>query len=358
MRVVQLIDSLETGGAERVAVNYANELFEVIEFSALVVTRKEGELKSFLKQNVEYLFLNRKKIFDINAILKLRSFLIKNKIDFLHAHNTSYFFAFLIKLTYPKIKVVWHDHYGDSEFLNKRGKLIYKLVLPFFFGVIVVNNKLKVWIENVIGNKNVIYLPNFPVLDSNSFVEKTFLKGEDGKRIVCLANLRFQKNHFLLIDAAKQIIDVYPNWTFHLVGVDFKDDYSKQIFDKIKDFNLEKNIFFYGSCTDISNILRQSDIGILTSDSEGLPMAFLEYGLSKLPVVCTKVGEIPNIISNYEDGILVESRDVESFYLNLKRLISEVDLRKKMGEKLLDTIQKNFSSKSVISNYLKWLNNV
>ena len=45
MRVLQLIDSLEVGGAERLALNYANALSERITLSALVVTRKEGALK-------------------------------------------------------------------------------------------------------------------------------------------------------------------------------------------------------------------------------------------------------------------------------------------------------------------------
>ena len=58
MRMVQLIDSLETGGAERMAVNYANSLSDVIEFSGIVVTRKEGSLSSELHNKVAYCFLN------------------------------------------------------------------------------------------------------------------------------------------------------------------------------------------------------------------------------------------------------------------------------------------------------------
>jgi len=76
MRIVQLIDSLEAGGAERMAVNYANVLSEKIAFSGLVATRKEGVLKNQLNEGVQYLFLNKKKALDINALFRLRQFMV------------------------------------------------------------------------------------------------------------------------------------------------------------------------------------------------------------------------------------------------------------------------------------------
>jgi len=70
MRIIQIIDSLDIGGAEKMAVNYANALSNRIEFSGLVVTRKEGELKKQLIKKVNYLFLNRKSTIDIMSVLK------------------------------------------------------------------------------------------------------------------------------------------------------------------------------------------------------------------------------------------------------------------------------------------------
>ena len=61
MRVVQIIDSLDAGGAERMAVNYANAMANEIEFSGLVTTRKEGDLKPQISINVSYLFLKKKR---------------------------------------------------------------------------------------------------------------------------------------------------------------------------------------------------------------------------------------------------------------------------------------------------------
>jgi glycosyltransferase involved in cell wall biosynthesis len=53
------------------------------------------------------------------------------------------------------------------------------------------------------------------------------------------------------------------------------------------------------------NILSQSTIGILTSASEGLPLALLEYGMAKIPVVVTNVGEMPAIVRDDINGYVV-----------------------------------------------------
>ena len=115
MRIVQLIDSLEAGGSERMAVSYANTLANKIEFSGLVATRKEGVLLDQINPSVSYLFLNKKKQLDFNALFRLRSFVLKNKITHIHAHSTSFFLAFLLKLICPFVKLIWHYHYGNNK---------------------------------------------------------------------------------------------------------------------------------------------------------------------------------------------------------------------------------------------------
>ena len=79
MRILQIIDSLEAGGAERMAVNYANALVDTIEFSGLVATRKEGALLDQMNSNVSYMCLNKKGTFDLKAIFVLRKFVKGNK---------------------------------------------------------------------------------------------------------------------------------------------------------------------------------------------------------------------------------------------------------------------------------------
>lgn len=356
MRILQIIDSLEAGGAERMAVSYANALAERIEFSGLVTTRKEGPLAQQLEANVSYLFLNKKGTLDLKAIARLRTYVKNNNIEIVQAHSTSFFLAFLLKLSCPNVKLVWHDHYGDSEFLSKRPVMALKIILPFFNGIISVNQNLKVWAEQSLKFEKVVYLPNFPTEEMESS-EKTFLKGIEGKRIICLANLRPQKDHFLLLEVAKKIKESHPDWTFHLVGKDFEDAYSRKIKELILQYNLGKTVYLYGSKQDIKNILDQAVICILTSQSEGLPVALLEYGLHKKPVVVTNVGEIPSLVVNGSNGFLTEAHDEKLFYNALTKLMENKVLKTDLGNALHKTIFKNYSQTTVIEKYLNWLQN-
>lgn len=339
------------------AVNYANTLVNEIEFSGLVATRKEGSLLYQINPNVFYLFLKKKRQLDFKALLRLRSFVLKNKVTHIHAHSTSFFLAFLLKCICPYLKVIRHDHYGNNEFLATRPYSVLKLTTYFFNGVIVVNQKLRNWSEFKLKAKNVIYLPNFPT--EEMFIEEhTILKGVEGKRIVSLANLRAQKNHFLLLEVAQKLKQSHPDWSFHLVGIDFEDEYSRQIKKRIEKYGLESNVFLYGSKQDIGNILSQSDIAILTSKSEGLPVALLEYGLYKKAVVVTRVGEIPMIVQHGENGFIVDSNGQDLFYQSLVDLIENESLRSDFGSALYDTVQADYTVDSVIKKYLNWLQTI
>ncbi|WP_395059634.1 glycosyltransferase family 4 protein [Flavobacterium sp.] len=356
MRVLQIIDSLDAGGAERMAVNYANALAHEIDFSGLVVTRKEGPLLSQIDDKVKYLCLNKKGTFDFKSLFYLKKFVRENQVKFIHAHSTSFFIAFLLKLLCPNLKLIWHDHYGDSEFLSKRPSFVLKITIPFFSKVIAVNHKLKDWVEQKLNFKKVVYLPNFPTI-ANEVLEKTILKGNNEKRIVCLANLREQKNHVLLLKVAEKLKKSHTEWTFHLVGKDFEDDYSKYIKELISKNELKNNVYCYGTREDIKNILDQSQIGILTSSSEGLPIALLEYGLYKKPVVVTNVGEIPLLIVNYQNGFSVVSNDEDLFYTSLVKLIDDHVLMNVFGEALYKTVYDDYSKETIIKKYINWLQN-
>ncbi|MBK0370730.1 glycosyltransferase family 4 protein [Flavobacterium agrisoli] len=355
MRIIQLIDSLEAGGAERMALQYATVLAEKVAFSGLVATRQEGELKNEIPDNVAYLFLNKRKTLDWRAVARLRKYVLKNDIAFIHAHSSSYFLAVLVKLTLPKLKIIWHDHYGNSAFLANRPSRILRFCAPFFWGIIAVNQGLKDWSQKKLHFKNTVFLPNFPLLKTKENTVKTILKGESGKRIVCLANLRPQKNHLLLLKIAQQLQDSDPAWTFHLVGKDFQDDYSKTIKQEIQQRDLQQQVFLYDSCSDVSAVLKQAQIGVLTSSSEGLPVALLEYASVGLPVVVTLVGQVPEIVKQNGNGFVVASGDDAAFVQSLQKLIHDVRLREKFSANLQQRVQEQYSAQTVIKKYLHWV---
>jgi glycosyltransferase involved in cell wall biosynthesis len=349
LKVIQLIDSLNPGGAEMMAVNIANGLAEEGIESHICATRLEGALKAKIKSDVGYLFLDKKKIIDFKALKCLYLYIKKNDIQIIHAHSSSYFYGFIIKLVNKNTRLIWHNHFGNSIKLPKRKLMLLKLFSVKFDYIISVNQLLKDWTDKKIRASNNCYLPNFAELSDTS--KTTELKGEEGKRIVCLANLRKEKDHFTLLKAFNLVKKKFPDWSLHLVGKDLNDLYSFQLTSFIKNENLKNHVFLYGSCNDIQFVLDQATIGVLASKFEGLPVALLEYGLVKLPVVVTDVGECNKVVTNLIEGFVVCPEDEFILADGITKLINDEELRIDFGEKLFQKVNLNYSKE----NYIKQL---
>ena len=161
MRIIQLIDSLAPGGAERMAVNYANALSDKVAFSGLVATRKEGDLKKQLHTGVAYFFLNRKSTIDLTALFKLRRYVLAHQVSIVHAHTSSFLLAVLLKCTCPRIKIVWHDHNGNRVLNKGSYNRVIKWFSYFFNGVFTVNSELESWAKTHLKVSKVRFVSNF-----------------------------------------------------------------------------------------------------------------------------------------------------------------------------------------------------
>jgi len=350
MRVLQLIDSLNPGGAESVAINLANELVPYIEKSFLCSTRQEGALRSKLIQQVHYLFLNKKNTFDLQSLSNLHKFIKRNKIRIIHAHSTSFFLAVLIKLLNKKIDIIWHDHYGKSEFLDSRRFRVLKFFSKKFSHIFSVNKELEKWAIENLNCQSVSFLPNFSVLKvSNN--SSTKLNGKDGQRIVSIANLRTQKDHSTLLHAMRIVQSTYPDWSLHCIGSNNSDNYALKVESLMKELDLAESVFFYGAQTDIYSIILQCEIGVLSSISEGLPLALIEYGLGKIAVVVTDVGQCQEVVGDC--GIVVPSMNKDKLANGLMTYIKNESKRSFDSERLFKRIQNNYSKDAIVLEAVK-----
>lgn len=353
MRIVQLIDSLNAGGAERMAVNFANALSKKIAFSGILATRKEGVLKQEIKQIDNYTFLGRKNKFDINAIFLATKYIKKNKIDIVHAHGSSYFFGVLIKIFNPRIQLIWHDHYGNRAVDNKQ-KNVLKICSFFFSKILTVNDDLRIWSLKNLNCKHVFFVPNFS--DLRTTQGKTILKGEDKTRIVCLANLKNPKNHSTLIKAFISSGIYKENWTLHLIGKDFKDEYSNNLKSIIKEKGLENSIFIYNACQDVKNILSQATIGVLSSTYEGFPVTLLEYAQAKLTVISTSVGYCKELIKHNSNGLLFDPLDSDNLSNHFTYLTNNPEICTNFATLFQNEMAEKYSKEAIINKYLNLIN--
>lgn len=350
IRVIQLIDSLEPGGAERMAVTIANGLLEEVGFSGLVTTRLEGGLKATINKKVGYAFLNKKKAIDIKALIRLRDYIKANKVNTVHAHGSSYFFAVLLKLTMPSVQIFWHDHFGNRV-TSREGYFLLRLFSVFFSGVFTVNEALKDWAQKKLWVKDVAFLSNF-TSESENEIPVTFLKGTPNKRIVFLANLHHPKNHILALSSFLASKIDREGWTLHLIGKDKQDDYSQELKNFIHQNNLQDAVFIYGTCTDVKSILKQAKVGILVSSYEGFPVTLLEYGMAELTVISTDVGYCNTIIQNNKTGYLIPSDNNELLTEAFIKLANESHKNDTLAKNLNTFVKNNYAPEKVIQKII------
>lgn len=346
MKVLQLIDSLDAGGAERIAVTFANSLASEIEASHLCVTRAEGVLNDELDSKVQYQFIRKKKTLDLKALLRLKKYVKQHGIQIVHAHTTSYFFASLLKLFYPKIRLIWHTHLGERVSTKRRDNRALYLCSFLFSEILTVNEELRAWGEKNLATKSVDYLPNFVDLDKYD----RFSNLERAPRIVCLANLKAPKNHQNLIEAFATISSKYPVWRLGLAGKDFDDSYSEELKKTISNLQLEERVVILGQQQEVEKLLSGASVGVLSSDSEGLPMALLEYGAAGLAVVATDVGHCKAVVDTM--GLLAPPGDPEALANALEIYLLDSQKRMDDGRLFKEHIAKNYSVKAVLPKLL------
>lgn len=335
------------------ALNLTNSLVSRIEYSGICVTRKEGLLTNQIKPEAGYIFLEKKNAFDVKAILKLHKYIRKKKVEILHAHGASFFLGCLIKLLNPRLKLVWHDHYGNRPVKKITAFPVLYVCSVLFNGIIAVNKDLLNWANTNLLCKNTGYIPNFL---ANEFSKKIVFHNQENEEwnLVCIANLKTPKNHQNLLKAFKIVLKKYPQCNLYFIGKKYGDKYERQIDLFLVKNNLQKKVFLTGEEPNVDQYLGNAKLGIISSDSEGLPMALLEYGIAGLPVVCTDVGECAAIIGG--NGKIVVVNNPDALAKGILYYLGNEEVRKQDAGNFHKFILENFSEDKIIIKILGFYN--
>lgn len=347
IRIMQVIDSLEMGGAERVAVNLANLLPREIFQSYLCVTRHGGPLARQVGSHVALVPLNRRGRFDVAALYRMAAYCAREEIQLLHAHGSSIFLARISALLSNSPAAVWHDHYGRCE-LGGRPPWLYRIATRGA-GVIAVNRPLLEWSRTklAVPEDRSWYVPNWvePVPAAPVAPD---LPGSSGRRVVCVANFRAQKDHITLLRALARVKEVVPDVHLLLAGDATEPRYAQYVRTQIGLLQLAGNVTCLGPREDVVSILEASDVGVLSSVSEGLPLALLEYGMAGLPVVATDVGQCSEVLDQGRVGALVPRSAPHQMAEALIRLLQSPELRAHQGAAFKQHVSSRYSPDAAV----------
>ncbi|GAB6011851.1 glycosyltransferase family 4 protein [Viscerimonas tarda] len=245
-----------------------------------------------------------------------------------------------------KKKSLVHLHGGEYLMRKPKNRVLlylFKKILTDGKKVIVLSSIEKDSLSKLYGYPNAEILHNS--IDTNTpykIVDK-----KDGEKLQILFLGRIDK-HKGIYDMAKAFEKLYPEHSFRFVlcGTGPLEDYSIETFGKIMgdDFSFEGVV----SGNNKLRVISESDIYLLPSFYEGLPISLLETMSAGIIPVATPVGSISGIITDGENGVLIEKCNPEDIYLKLKALFNDPERIKKLSVNARGTMIENFDVKPMI----------
>lgn len=309
MNILHLINDLRVGGTEKSLVNYCindNKNYNII----LSFGPSENFVKLLESKNIKLIKLNILKN-PIKTILNLRKIIKENDIKIVHSwmyhsHLISFIFYFF------GIKVFWSIRNQDITKNNLGNKtfLLVKLLSflsNFFVERIFYNSRMAKTTHTNMGfpeKKSQIVFNGFftddrEVDQSDELVMK--LKSYRKMNYFILGSIgRYHevKNQLMFLQSLKQLKEKSDLKFLGLfVGKGFEEN--SYFLKKIKDYNLNDNIFKIEFCENMKKIYSLIDLSVLTSKNESFPNVVAESMMYGTPSISTDVGEVRKIISDY-----------------------------------------------------------
>ena len=168
--------------------------------------------------------------------------------------------------------------------------------------------------------------------------------------IIHVSNFRPVKRISDLVYAMAIVTKEEPNAKLTLVG-DGPDRISvERLVDSLK---LRRNVTLTGFRSDIPNLMRCADIGVLCSETESAPLTLLEGMSTGLPMISTKVGGVPEIIQDGKNGLLIPSKHPEELAEAILQLYKDQKLRRRLGENARKTVLEKYTAEKVVNQYLE-----
>ena len=359
MKILQIINNLGSGGAEKLISDFVPLMKEKGHKVEVLLLQKKGSIyiDDLESKGVRVTCISEYRLYSINHILNLRSFINNNQFDLINVHlfPTLYYLGLLSLLGTIKPKIIYTRHYTKSK---RTHNIIYSALDRFIYKgydkVIAISDSVKEEIinEGKASEDNIEVISNGVDIDkfTNSTpieMNKLYSTYKSNHKIITMVGRFSQtKDQETLIRA----IDKLPkNINLILVGEGALMDTHKEL---VKNLDIVNRVHFLGLRKDVDKILRASDIGVLSSKMEGMPVSALEIFASEIPFIGSNVSGIKDIFSGFDSGTsLFKYQDTNALAKLISDLLKDDSMRYK-NIKISQKIASNFSLEKMVESYL------
>jgi len=297
MKILQVITSLQTGGAEKLITDIAPRLRNKgNQVEVLVFDGAESPFRKKLEDcGIKvYNFGINCNVYNPLFIFRLVPFM--HKYDIIHTHNTAcqYFAAIAKTISFSKVKLVTTEHSTTNRRRNIWWfKPLDKWMYRRYSSIIAISNKAAELLTQYIDNKNNISTV-FNGIDVTAIRDAKPVSEVSERTIVTMvAGFRDQKDQDTLIRAMALLPESYELW---LVGDGPRRGICEEL---VSHLNLNERVKFLGIREDVPRILKASDIIVMSSHWEGFGLAAVEGMAAGKPVVASDVPGLCEVIKGY-----------------------------------------------------------
>lgn len=335
MKVLQIINSMATGGAEKLLLEsiplYAEKK---IEMDLLVLDGKEYPFMVKLKSLncCKIHSLNLSSVYNPLAIFKIIPLLKKYDIVHIHLFPAQYWVVIAKIISFSKVKLVFTEHSTSNRRMqNKLFGILDTFIYSYYKKIICITNQVREVLKNHISlneNRFEVIENGVPIIkfkNAEALPKNNFFEGDNLRLIIQVSSFQEPKDQKTVIEC----LQILPeNIKLLLVGEGHLKQESEKLVEESK---LKDRVKFLGQRMDVPNLLKTADIIILSSKYEGLSLSSIEGMATGKPFIASDVPGLTDVVKNA--GVLFQQGNAEELAQKIKELLSNDDYYKTIAER-------------------------
>lgn len=339
--ILHTIDTTGPGGAETVFINLASKI-DRARFRSVVAINGPGWVHDALRQHgltPHVLNAGKNTSFDLPYLRQLITIVRRERVDLIHSHLFGSNVYSSVAGLFCGVPTVSTFHGAvDTDGRNRLRRLKFALINAGSRKVVFVSDHLRRHILSgahlAVDRTARIY--NGIDLREHAPGREVALRRElglinDDLLIGAVGNIRPAKGYHVLLHAAALLTAKNERYKFVIAG-----HAGGQLYDELlalrARLKLERSVFFLGFRADVVQVLRNLDIFVLTSTTEGLSISTIEALACGLPVVVTRSGGPEEIVRHEDNGLLVDIESPNEVACTIERIVADAGLRNALSD--------------------------
>lgn len=351
MRIVQVVQNLEIGGLERLAVDLAREQKRAGHAPSIYCVCQPGALaREAEAAGIPVVAFGKEPGFSPRTVWRMARCLRRERPDVVHTHNPVIHHYGVAAARLAGAPVVLNTLHGVGALLrDPRTARIFRATLPWTDAAVVVSESTRELCVRRLGmarDKTRVILNGIP---TEKFAVERAQPGSQRPRIRfgTVGRLVPAKDHLTLVGAFARMLADIPQAELHILG---DGPLRAPIEGRVTQLGMQSRVRLHGASQDVAGFLSKLDLFVLSSVTEGLPVAILEAMAAGLPIVSTRVGGVPEVAPEGSVAWFCPPREADALAAAMREAATSPALAA-MGRAAFELARAGFGIREMWSQY-------